>query len=109
MRYIWREIIIRTVTDSNVDKVEDIKELISSLKDKQIQCSIQLNNSPRFEFTRILEVSEKTFKFVIVKNGTLHKVANYTDVSLIEVTAADDDLIRTKPDISRWILLTPTD
>lgn len=110
MRYVWREVVVRTVTDSNVEKVDEIRPLVSALKDKEINCSIQLKNNPKFDLTRILEARETDFRFVVIKShGSLEKIAPYSDIVLLEVNASDEDLVRTKPGISRWVLLSPVD
>lgn len=108
MRYICKQTVVTTVSDQEFSNLEEIKSLISFLKEKEINCSIQLNGYPKFDLVRITSITEHSVSFRVIKShGNLEKTCSYSDIILLEVNVSDEDLIRTKIGISRWMLLSP--
>ncbi len=105
MRYVRTKTAVTTVTDEMVDG-EEVQAILSVLKDKELDCSMQLNNGARMDLVRISGIFEGEFAFrVIYHKSSLRKKAKYSDISYLEVNTVDSEMVRTKPGISRWMLL----
>lgn len=109
MRYIWREIIIRTVSDNIFNNIDDIKNIISNLKSRNISCSLRLKNSNLYKDVRFIKTEDDVFKFIILGKGSLEISSSYDNVDQLEVSASDPELAYHDDKKTKWSYLSPID
>lgn len=108
MRYIKFKTIITKTFDDIVIDVQDIKAILAILTDKDLDCCLKLKKGPRMEITRILELGESCFKFIVItRSSSLVRRVRYEDIELLEVNDFASDIFVTKPRVSRWMMLEP--
>ncbi len=106
MRYIRYKTITSKVFDQIVEDTEDVQNLLTELKKKEITCAMQVGSGPRHEFVRIMEVSDEKITWkIIVKGATLQKSSFIADIQTIEVNMPDEVMAQLKPEPSRWATL----
>jgi uncharacterized membrane protein YjjP (DUF1212 family) len=97
---------IEKTADQLVEAVEDIKAILLVMKDKELDCCIQMNQGPRMALVRILELDDTQFKFqAITQTSSMVRKAKYQDIKIIEVYGLDSNIVHKKPNISRWMML----
>jgi len=111
VRYVVLKSVVSRVFDGILEYPNEIAELLNSLKNKEITCSMQIKSGPIFDFVRILKVDmNDTFEWRLIKNGvSLKKTSLVSDVNCITVETNDDMSVKVKPNPSRWSTLDPTD
>jgi hypothetical protein len=109
MRYTCFRTIVRKVYDGILDDPEEIKNLLTQLKIKEITCSLKTKSGPCHEYVRILEVGESVTWRIIKNNTSLKKVSNIDDISSIEVCTSDEVMLNLKPEPSRWSTIDTSD
>lgn len=108
MRYIKFRTVISKTTDQMVDDVADIKAILSVLTDKELDCCLQLNDGPKMELARILELGDECFRFRAITNtASMVRKVCYSEIKRLEVHNFDSDIVRIKPRVSRWMMLEP--
>jgi hypothetical protein len=91
-----------------VDDVADIKAILSVLTDKELDCCLQLNDGPKMELARILELGDECFRFRAITNtASMVRKVCYSEIKRLEVHNFDSDIVRIKPRVSRWMMLEP--
>ena len=108
MRYVKLRTTISKVADEHIDDIKTIRSIVSVLKEKEIDCVLQLSGGPRLTRIRIRNVSDDTFGFQMrSKNSSLTKTVPYSEIDYLEINTSADIINRTKPGVSRWLLLDP--
>lgn len=109
MRYIQYKQITNKILDEEISDLSTIRALLIYLKDKNIYCSMRLDDSLAHEQVRVLEVSDSSFKFMVIgSTGTLRLSASISKIKHLEIITNIDEIVRLNPDISRWSLLDPS-
>lgn len=109
MRYVRLKTFARKIADEEIGDEQTIKDILSVLRDKELDCSLRISNDPEMGNCRILEVGDDDFRFLVIKNrSSLKRRAKISDLSYLEVQTSDSEVAATKPEVSRWLLLEPT-
>ena len=110
MRYVRYKTIVTKIFDGILEDEEEIHNLLSELKDKEITCAMQVSTGPRHDFVRILDIKEDRVTWRILHKGvTLRKTSDISDIRTIEVSTSDDVMAQLKPNASRWSTLDTSD
>lgn len=108
MRYTKFRTVITRTTDQEVKDVGDIKAILYVLTDKELDCCLQLNEGPKMELARILEMSDDHFRFRAISNtASVIRRVRYDEIKRLEVHNFDSDIVLKKPRVSRWMMLEP--
>lgn len=108
MKYVRLETYVKIASDQNVDDLATVKSIFKTLKEKRLDCSIQIAASPKVSQARIIKVDTDTFDILIIKNNTsLEKTCKYTDVNYLSVNTSDSELVKNQTEVSRWMLINP--
>ena len=109
MRYIRIKTVTKRIFDDYIKDVHDIKSIIETLKNHEITCAIRLNSSPLHDVVRIIDTDEDLFSFNVIRNRScLLKKSLYSEIDYLKVNTEDSVIVRTKPNVSRWSLLDPS-
>lgn len=109
MRYVKLKKIVSRIVDEVVDDPETVRAIVQLVKDKSLDCIIQLNDNPKMSPARIVDYNDEGFTFLVIhRMSRLRKECKYKDLSYLEVTTQDEILVRTRKGISRWMLLDPS-
>lgn len=110
MRYTCVKVIETTLFDQILNDPEDIRNVLLSLKDKELTCSIQVKSGPLHQNVRILQVNDSTITWRMVVHGTsLRKISPIEDIALLRVVTDEELTVRLKPEPSRWSVLDTSD
>jgi hypothetical protein len=108
MRYIKYRTIISKIADTEILDRDVIRAILNVLKDKELDCGMQLTDGPYMKLVRIMAIEGNKFAFITFKNHTsLRRNAELNEILQLEVYDLDADAVYTKPDISRWLMLEP--
>lgn len=109
MRYVKLKRIVSRIVDEDVDDLETIKAIVQIVKDKSLDCIIQLEGNPKLSPARIVDYDDNGFTFLVIhRMSRLRQEARYNQLAYLEVTTQDEFLVRTRSDVSRWMLLDPS-
>jgi len=110
MRYVRLTTTISKIVDEDVSDLKTIKSIISIIKNKELDCTLQLLDGPKLPNVRIYSVDDDSFCCkVITKNSYLKKSILFSELTYLEVNTTASIISRTKPGVSRWMLLDPAD
>ncbi len=109
MRYTRLKTTISRIYDGILDDPEDIRNILVSLKDKEVTCSIKLKSGLMGNPVRILEVNDNdSFKWMMMKQrASLRRTSKFDDIDTLEVNTCDEITVK-KREASRWSILDPT-
>ncbi len=108
MRYVKFRTIITKTSDTLIESHDDIKAILAVLTDKELDCCLQLDQGPKMELTRILQLGDEHFKFrAITRTASLIRTVRYDEIKRLEVHNFDSDIFVKKPRVSRWMMLEP--
>ncbi len=105
MKFVRLTQVIKKVCDTEITKVNDIKDVLSRIKDKELTCAIRLSKGPLMDKVRIKELGDCKATLSVIKNkSVLIKLAEYQDIEYCEIVTESEILIN-KPNTSRWDIL----
>lgn len=108
MRYVRLTTTVSKIVDEDVGDIKMIKSIVSILRDKELDCTLQVSDGPKLQNVRIHRVDDESFNCTVVtKNSCLKKSVLFAELNYLEVNTSASIISRTKPGISRWTLLDP--
>jgi len=109
MRYTCFRTTVSKVFDQILDN-EEAQDVCSSLKEKELTCSIQIKSGPVHESVRILGITDSSVTWRLVKNGSsLMKSSKISDITAITVYTNEELMVSLKPEPTRWSTLDASD
>lgn len=108
MRYVKYQTSIAKTFDGVISDEEDIIQILTALKDKEITCRLRLSDGPAHDNVRILSVMKEKFEWRMVKNRSILKQTSlFANIAELEVNTDIEMSLHLKPEPSRWSLLDP--
>lgn len=108
MRYRRYQTSIAKIFDGTITDRDDIHNILTVIKQRELNCKIRLSEGPLQERVRVVQVNEKSFLWKMIKNKSiLQQESLFEDIVELEVNTEADLGIQLKPKPSRWTLLDP--
>ena len=108
MRYIRTKLSIATLFDGKIEDISEIKNILCSLQEHEIDVHIEFEDRTVHNRARIIGVNESTFRFLSVGSCSSAVLTNKVEnIRQMEVATSDQHVMRTKPGITRWSLINP--
>ncbi len=108
MKYVRYQTSVAKIFDGTITDHDDIKQILSSIKDRELTCKLRLTSGPKHDYVRILDVKDDVFRWRMVKNkAILRDESSFDDILELEVNSDMETVLHLKPKPSRWTLLDP--
>ncbi len=110
MKYSRKKITEAILFDGNIEDQEEIKCILTDLKDRRIDVNVQLKDNPKtYSKSRIIGIENDEFSFLFVGNSSLKVKSKISDIEKIEVITNDQVIVNTKSGVNRWHLICPSE
>lgn len=106
MRYIRVQTVVNKLFDGELKTPDEIIPILNSLKEKNYDCQVQLDDGINYKQVRILEVNKEDVlvRVMLNSNSSLKKTWTFKNIRSLSVETWEGDVIRNK-EATRFSLL----
>lgn len=113
MKYKRQKVVTTTLFNGLIEDENEIREILLSLCKYELDADLMMAGIPAIMPVRIVSVLDDHFDYKIINgppgHGCLTKSGTFDEIIELSVISNDATVVRTKPGITRWQCISPSD